>query len=355
MTGDLNSRIGEARDCSDMNDAERTRLADPAVEAMGTVRVGAVMGHRPRGLQRGWRRVGFLPHDHARSRAYRWNEDGLAGICDDAQTLCLAFAFWNGRDPILKERIFGLTGPQGNHGEDAKEYWFYEDCTPTHSWMRWRYFYPQTEFPYAQLVDENGRRGFDDPEFELLDTGIFDDDRYWDITVDYAKADTDDIVARVTIRNAGPDAATICTCYRRCGSATRGRGVSTIARPEHRRRRHRRWSPAITHSADATVAATVRHSSSSATTSRTRDGCGMSTGAAFPKDAINDHVVGGTTRSTPHRSGTKAALWYRARGRRRRDRRRSSSGCTATVSLRARRPTTCSPSRSARPTSSTPR
>ena len=151
----------------------------------------------------------FFPHDHARSRAYRWNEDGLAGICDDRQTLCLALAFWNGRDPILKERIFGLTGPQGNHGEDAKEYWWYLDSTPTHSWMRWRYMYPQAEFPYARLVDENRTRGKLDPEFELVDAGIFDDGRYWAITADYAKAGPEDILLRVTVRNAGPERATI--------------------------------------------------------------------------------------------------------------------------------------------------
>ena len=150
-----------------------------------------------------------LPHDHARSRAYRWNEDGLGGICDDGQRLCLAFAFWNGVDPILKERIFGLTGNEGNHGEDAKEHWWFLDSTPTHSWMRWRYWYPQGEFPYGDLVDENRRRGRLDPEYELLDTGIFDDDRYWDITVDYAKADADDLCIRLTVRNAGPDEATL--------------------------------------------------------------------------------------------------------------------------------------------------
>ena len=105
----------------------------------------------------------YFPHDQARSRAYRWSEDGLGGICDDRQLLCLAFALWNGRDPILKERIFGLTGPEGNHGEDAKEYWWYLDCTPTHSWMRWRYAYPQAEFPYAQLIAENARRDREAP------------------------------------------------------------------------------------------------------------------------------------------------------------------------------------------------
>jgi hypothetical protein len=150
-----------------------------------------------------------LPHDHARSRAYRWNEDGLGGLSDDQQRLCFAFAFWNGRDPILKERIFGLTGNEGNHGEDAKEYWWFLDSTPTHSWMRWRYWYPQREFPYGQLVAENRRRGRHESEFELADTGIFDDDRYWDITADYAKAGPDDWCITLRVRNAGPDAATL--------------------------------------------------------------------------------------------------------------------------------------------------
>ena len=130
----------------------------------------------------------YLPHDHARSRAYRWGEDGLAGFSDVEQRLCLGLALWNGRDPILKERIFGLTGNQGNHGEDAKEYWWYLDALPSHAWNRWRYHYPQGEFPYGDLVAENGRRGKLDPEYELLDTGAFDDDRYWIVEVDYAKA-----------------------------------------------------------------------------------------------------------------------------------------------------------------------
>ena len=152
---------------------------------------------------------GSFPHDHARSRAYRWNEDGLGGVCDHRQWLNLAFAFWNGRDPILKERIFGLTGPEGNHGEDAKEYWWYLDSTPTHSWMRWRYHYPQAAFPYDELVTVNGDRTRGDPEYELLDTGVFDEDRYWQITVDYAKATPDDLCIRLLARNAGPDEATL--------------------------------------------------------------------------------------------------------------------------------------------------
>jgi hypothetical protein len=149
----------------------------------------------------------FFPHDHARSRTYRWNEDGLAGLCDDRQTLCFALALWNGRDPILKERIFGLTGTQGNHGEDAKEYWFYLDSTPTHSWMRWRYMYPQQEFPYTQLVAENAKRSRTEPEYELLDTGIFEGDRFWEITADYGKADPEDILIKISIRNAGSEPA----------------------------------------------------------------------------------------------------------------------------------------------------
>src|ERR1700739_1073835 len=151
----------------------------------------------------------FFPHDHARSRTYRWDEDGLAGICDDRQTLCFALAFWNGRDPILKERIFGLTGKEGNHGEDAKEYWFYLDSTPTHSWMRWRYMYPQAAFPYQRLRDENRARTREQPEFELLHTGIFDAGRYWEIGADYAKASPEDVLIRITVRNAGPEAATL--------------------------------------------------------------------------------------------------------------------------------------------------
>src|SRR5512143_2531990 len=143
----------------------------------------------------------YFPHDHARSRAYRWCEDGLAGICDNQQRLCFALALWNGQDPILKERLFGLTGNEGNHGEDVKEYWFYLDSTPTHSYMKYLYKYPQAEFPSARLVGENRRRSRRDPEFELLDTGVFGQDRYFDVFVEYAKADVDDILIRITAEN----------------------------------------------------------------------------------------------------------------------------------------------------------
>ncbi|MFT3785492.1 MAG: hypothetical protein QM770_04930 [Tepidisphaeraceae bacterium] len=151
----------------------------------------------------------YLPHDHARSRAYRWGEDGLLGISDNQQLLCFSIALWNGRDPILKERLFGLIGSEGNHGEDVKELYYYLDGTPTHSYLRGLYKYPQAEYPYARLVEENRRRDKREPEFELLDTGVFDESRYFDIQVEYAKADTDDVLIRITASNRGPDAATL--------------------------------------------------------------------------------------------------------------------------------------------------
>ena len=153
----------------------------------------------------------YFPHEHARSRAYRWGEDGIAGISDDKQRLCLALALWNGRDPILKERLFGLTNEEGNHGEDVKELYYYLDATPTHSYLKMLYKYPQREFPYAQLVEENARRKADgrQPEFELLDTGIFDGDRYFDVFIEYAKAAPEDLLMRVTVHNRGPDRAEI--------------------------------------------------------------------------------------------------------------------------------------------------
>ena len=148
-----------------------------------------------------------FPHDHARSRAYRWGEDGLAGISDNHQRLCFALALWNGRDAILKERLFGLTGNEGNHGEDVKEYYFYLDSTPTHSYMKYLYKYPQAAFPYGRLVEENRRRGRNVPEFELMDTGVFDEDRYFEVVVEYAKAEIDDILIRVSVTNRGPEAS----------------------------------------------------------------------------------------------------------------------------------------------------
>jgi len=149
----------------------------------------------------------YFPHDHARSRAYRWNEDGIAGICDRHQRLCFALALWNGRDPILKERLFGLTGQEGNHGEDVKELYYYLDSTPTHSYMRYLYKYPQAEYPYADLVERNRQAGRAGSEYELLDTGVFDEDKYFDVFIDYAKADIEDILVRIEVFNRGADKA----------------------------------------------------------------------------------------------------------------------------------------------------
>lgn len=151
----------------------------------------------------------YLPHDQARSRAYRWGEDGLGGFCDRKGQLCFALAFWNGNDPILKERLFGLTNEQGNHGEDVKKYYFYSDNAPTHSYMKWLYKYPQQAFPYTPLVEENARRNKQQPELELLDTGVFDGDRYFDIVVEYAKASPDDICIRIHITSKGVETAAI--------------------------------------------------------------------------------------------------------------------------------------------------
>lgn len=149
----------------------------------------------------------YFPWEQAISRAYRWNEDGMAGICDDRQLVCLALALWNGHDPVVKERAFGLTNSQGNHGEDVKECWWYLDATPTSSWLQWRYHYPQAAFPYQELIDENGRRGRDQPEYELVDTGIFDANRYFAVTVTWAKEGPEDLLWQVEVTNAGPDVA----------------------------------------------------------------------------------------------------------------------------------------------------
>src|SRR6201997_4529537 len=149
----------------------------------------------------------YFSHDHARSRAYRWGEDGIAGISDDKQHLCFALALWNGKDPILKERLFGLTNTEGNHGEDVKEYYFYLDNTPTHSYMKYLYKCPQAAYPYEWLLEENRRRGGRGFEFELLDTGIFDEDRYFDVFVEYGKASPEDLCIRIEVVNRGPDSA----------------------------------------------------------------------------------------------------------------------------------------------------
>ena len=255
----------------------------------------------------------FFPHDHARSRAYRWNEDGMAGLSDIRHDLCLALALWNGVDPIVKERMFGLTGPQGNHGEDVKEYWWYLDGLPSHAWLRWRYHYPQATFPYQQLIEENARRSRDEPEFELMDTGVFDHGRYWAVDVAYAKASPTEILAKITIKNHAAEAATLSV-------------LPTLWF-------HNTWqlsgdaAPALFLDGDGIVVDHQRLSGYRLDAAPTADGtrpqalfCENETnnprlfGAAaltdYPKDGINDHVITGANTVNPNERGTKASWWY---------------------------------------------
>jgi len=191
---------------------EQSRLQSDGVDTISWKHWGPYLSERQWGTVRedysahgnAWE---YLPHDYARSRAYRWGEDGIGGFSDANQQLCLAVAFWNERDSILKERLFGLTNSEGNHGEDVKEFYYYLDATPSHSYLRMLYKYPQAAFPYQDLVDENRRRGSGAPEYELLDTGVFDQDRYFDVFIEYAQATPGEILLRVTAHNRGPDTA----------------------------------------------------------------------------------------------------------------------------------------------------
>ena len=294
--------------------AERLRLQEAEHGLVPWKRWGPYLAERAWGTVRedyspngtAWE---FFPHDHARSRVYRWNEDGLAGWCDDRQTLCLALAFWNGRDPILKERIFGLTGTEGNHSEDAKEYWWFVDSTPTHSYMRWRYHYPQAEFPYADLVAENRRRTKLDPEYELIDTGVFADDRYWAIEAEFAKATPDHVYVNVKLTNAGPEPATIDVLPTLWFRNTWAWGVDPR-------------KPAISREAGYVIA--EHHELGRYVLDLEGDPellfCDNETNAQrlfgvasppFPKDGVNDYVVHGTATVNPERVGTKMAARYR--------------------------------------------
>ncbi|HEU4333255.1 MAG TPA: glucosidase, partial [Candidatus Eisenbacteria bacterium] len=195
-------------------DPESQRLAEDARREKNWKRWGPYLSERQWGTVRedysAWGECwDYFPHDHARSRAYRWGEDGLLGITDRECRLCFGLALWNGRDPILKERLFGLTGPQGNHGEDVKELYYYLDATPTHSYLKGLYKYPQAAYPYQRLVEENARRGKDAPEFEISDTGVFDGNRYFDVQAEYAKGSPNCLLIRITVTNRGPDSAEI--------------------------------------------------------------------------------------------------------------------------------------------------
>jgi hypothetical protein len=265
----------------------------------------------------------YLPHEHARSRAYRWNEDGIAGICDRHQYICFAIALWNGRDPILKERLFGLTGNQGNHGEDVKEQYFYLDSTPTHSYMKYLYKYPQAEFPYARLLEENLRRDKHSPEFELLDTGVFAENRYFDVMVEYAKDSPEDILIRITVTNHGPDRADLqllpTIWFRNTWSWGNGAkrpllrkagllpaGVQTEGQV-----------PAIELQQDALGprwlacegAAELLFTENETNLKRV---FGLPNESDFTKDGIHDYVVHGDKQAVnPEQSGTKASALYR--------------------------------------------
>ncbi|HVN50560.1 MAG TPA: hypothetical protein VMT43_03960, partial [Acidimicrobiales bacterium] len=306
--------------------AERARLASPDAERWRDW--GPFLAERSWGTVRedysadgeAW---GSFPHDHARSRAYRWTEDGLAGVCDRRQGLCLALALWNGTDPILKERLFGLTGKQGNHGEDVKECYWYLDAVPSHAWLRWRYHYPQGPFPYQQLVDENARRGYDQPEYELIDTGAFDGGRFFAVEVEYAKASPEDLCMRVTARNHGPVAAPVHLLphlwFRNVWSwgrhdthpelrVTADGSALELEHPDLGR-----WRTAA---ADAAGAAAGRWLTCENETNVGRlygeDAAARSPlTCAYPKDGIGDHVISGAATVDPDGTGTKAACWFR--------------------------------------------
>jgi len=257
----------------------------------------------------------YFPHDHARSRAYRWNEDGIAGISDRHQKICFAVALWNGRDSILKERLFGLTGNEGNHGEDVKEYYFYLDSTPTHSYMKYLYKYPQAEFPYGQLVAQNRQRGKLELEFELLDTGVFDNDRYFDVVVEYAKADVEDILVKITATNRGPEEASLNllpTIWFRNTWSWNGNGT---AKPQLCSTSEsvielndgdlgKRWlycdnAPQLLFTENETNTQRLFNSTNS---------------SRYVKDGINDYVVHGNQQAVnPEQTGTKAAANYKLR------------------------------------------
>jgi Glycosyl hydrolase family 63 C-terminal domain len=258
----------------------------------------------------------YFPHDQARSKAYRWNEDGLGGFCDRHQQICFAVALWNGRDPILKERLFGLTGHEGNHGEDVKECYFYLDSTPTHSWMRFLYKYPQAAFPYDQLVEENRKRGRNQPEFELIDTGVFNENRYFDVSVEYAKATSEDMLIRLTVANRGPEAAEIHLLPTLWFRNTWSWGY-TVPKPELSANAGSdthcvieaadpmygfRWlsidgNPELLFTENEINSARL---------------CGATNGSPYVKDSIGDYVVHGRREAVnPERKGTKASAYFK--------------------------------------------
>lgn len=251
----------------------------------------------------------FFPHDHARSRAFRWNEDAMAAFSDLQQTWCLGLSLWNGRDPILKERMFGLAGPQGNHGEDVKEYWWYLHGTPTHSWNTWRYHYPQAEYPYADLIATNASRSRLEPEYELVDTGVFDDGRYWVVTVDYAKDGPHDLLMRITVENAGPDRAYLHVLPTLWFRNTWSWGYD-VEKPALRLDGERILGAGPSGTLALRGEGTPEALFCDNETNTARLFGAADDSSAYPKDGINDHVVDGAPTVNPAQTGTKAALHY---------------------------------------------
>src|SRR3984957_14812436 len=258
----------------------------------------------------------YFSHDQARSRAYRWGEDGLAGISDDQQRLCFALALWNGKDAILKERLFGLTNSEANHGEDVKEYYFYLDSTPTHSYMKYLYKYPQAAYPYGDLIQQNRQRGRNDFEYELLDTGIFDQDRYFDVFVEYAKGSPEDILVQITVWNRGPEAATLHVLptlwFRNEWSSSTESG-----RPELRQTTSSRAANVIeaaqeqlgTRYLSCDGQPTLLFTENETNTQRI---FGVSNRSPYVKDSINDYIIHGKEEAVnPEKKGTKASAVYR--------------------------------------------
>ncbi|GAA3205882.1 MGH1-like glycoside hydrolase domain-containing protein [Actinocorallia longicatena] len=291
--------------------AEHDRLADAVAEAVPWRRWGPYLSERQWGTVRedysgtgdAWN---HFPHDHARSRAYRWGEDGLGGISDDRQLLCFSPALWNGADPIVKERPFGLTNGEGNHGEDVKDYYFYLDSTPTHSYMRFLYKYPHQAFPYLDLVETNGRRGRREFEYELLDTGIFDEDRYFDVEVEYAKAGPEDLLVQFTVVNRGPGEAVLellPTLWFR----------DTWSRGEGPRPRLTSPAPGTVRAEHPDLGTYHLYCEGGAELLFTENATdrrrvfGEENGSAFVKDGIGRHLIEGADTVNPGRTGTKAA------------------------------------------------
>jgi len=304
---------------------EPQRLAEDAARTRNWKRWGPYLSERQWGTVREdysadgdcW---SYFPHDHARSRAYRWGEDGLLGLSDREGRLCFALALWNGRDPILKERLFGLTGHEGNHGEDVKECYYFLDATPTHSYAKALYKYPQAAFPYDRLVEENRRRGLDQPEFELTDTDVFADDRYWDVLAEYAKASPDDILIRITLSNRGPEQATIhllptlwlrnTWSWGRSGEGYPGRGQLSAEGPLTIKAVHPTLGVfRLSAEAVPAVAPTLLFTENETNTARL---FGVANATAYVKDAFHAYVVEGRANAVnPARVGTKAAFYHR--------------------------------------------